>query len=70
MEELRTLEPIYIPRVADLGDDWAHERELLQRQGTHSVLAVPLVDQGRLVGFIGFDSINTERLWSDDHLSC
>jgi diguanylate cyclase (GGDEF)-like protein/PAS domain S-box-containing protein len=69
MDELRELEPIYIPRVADLSDDWHKERALLQGQGTQSVLAAPLVDQGRLAGFIGFDSLNTERLWSDDHLS-
>jgi diguanylate cyclase (GGDEF)-like protein/PAS domain S-box-containing protein len=69
MEELRRLEPIYIPRVADLSDEWSQERALLLEQGTQSVLAAPLVDQGRLAGFIGFDSIRTERLWSDDHLS-
>ena len=69
MDELRALEPIYIPRVADLSDEWAKERALLEVQGTQSVLAAPLVDRGRLVGFIGFDSINSERLWSDDHLS-
>ena len=69
MEELRRLEPIYIPRVADLTGEWQSERELLESQGTQSVLAAPLVDRGRLAGFIGFDSIRSERLWSDDHLS-
>jgi diguanylate cyclase (GGDEF)-like protein/PAS domain S-box-containing protein len=69
MEELRALEPIYIPRVADLADDWSKEQAFLQAQGTQSVLAAPLVDRGRLAGFIGFDSITSERLWSDDHLS-
>ncbi len=69
MAELRQLEPLYIPRVADLGEEWEKERVLLQAQGTQSVLAAPLVDQGRLAGFIGFDSIRSERLWSDDHLS-
>lgn len=69
MEELRQLEPIYIPRVADLDDSWALEREMMREQGAQSVLAAPLVDQGRLAGFIGFDSIRSERLWSDDHLS-
>jgi diguanylate cyclase (GGDEF)-like protein/PAS domain S-box-containing protein len=69
MDELARLDPIYIPRVADLGDEWEREREFLEEQGVQSVLAAPLVDQGRLAGFIGFDSIRSERLWSDDHLS-
>ncbi len=31
-------------------------------------LAVPIFDSRRLVGFIGFDLVGRERLWSDDHL--
>ena len=66
---LERLEVIYIPRVADLGDQWRHEVELLKPQGVRSVLAVPLADEGRLIGFIGFDLVGRERIWSDDHIA-
>ncbi|WP_208029552.1 sensor domain-containing phosphodiesterase [Rhabdothermincola sediminis] len=69
MATLRALEPVYIARVADLDDRWARERSLLAAHGVRSALAVPLATEGRLVGFIGFESIGTERLWSDDHLA-
>jgi diguanylate cyclase (GGDEF)-like protein/PAS domain S-box-containing protein len=69
MGQLRRLEAIYLPRVADLGPGWEAERRLLEREGVQSVLAVPLADEARFLGFIGFDSITTERMWSDDHVS-
>jgi diguanylate cyclase (GGDEF)-like protein/PAS domain S-box-containing protein len=69
MATLRELEPVYLPSIVDLGEEWAAERALLEPQGTRSALAVPLADEGRLVGFIGFDSIANERMWSDDHLA-
>ncbi len=69
MSTLRDLEPVYLPSISDLDPDWIAERALLEPQGTRSALAVPLADEGRLVGFIGFDSIATERMWSDDHLA-
>jgi diguanylate cyclase (GGDEF)-like protein/PAS domain S-box-containing protein len=69
MGMLERLEAIYIPRVADLGDEWRHEVALLKPNGAQSVLAVPLADEGRLIGFIGFDLVERERIWSDDHIS-
>ena len=66
---LERLEVIYIPRVADLGDDWRVEVDLLKPRGVQSVLAVPLADEGRLIGFIGFDLVDRERIWSDDHIA-
>ena len=69
MGTLERLEAIYIPRVADLGEEWRHEVDLLKPTGAQSVLAVPLADEGRLIGFIGFDLVERERIWSDDHIS-
>ena len=69
MGTLERLEPIYIPRVADQTEEWRHEIDLLKPQGARSVLAVPLADEGRLIGFIGFDLVERERIWSDDHIA-
>jgi diguanylate cyclase (GGDEF)-like protein/PAS domain S-box-containing protein len=66
---LREGEPVYLPSVAVLGEDWAVERQHLERLGARSVLAVPITDDGRLAGFIGFDLVSAERFWSDDHIA-
>ena len=40
------------------------ERELFEQQGIKSLLAVPLVDGVRVVGFFGFDAVVRQRIWS------
>jgi diguanylate cyclase (GGDEF)-like protein/PAS domain S-box-containing protein len=68
---LATLETegvVYIPKVGDLDDTWEPERRRLEGVGARSVLAVPIADQGRMAGFVGFDLVGPERLWSDDHI--
>ena len=57
---------IHIRRVAELEADWSNERAELQRQGTRSVVALPLMNAGRLRGFVGFDSVVRDRTWDDD----
>ena len=69
MGTLERLEPIYIPSVVDQTEEWRREIEVLKPQGVRSVLAVPLADEGHLIGFIGFDLVERERLWSDDHIA-
>ncbi|AGA89600.1 PAS domain S-box/diguanylate cyclase (GGDEF) domain-containing protein [Thioflavicoccus mobilis 8321] len=58
--------PVRIRSVAALPKGWATERATLAAKGAQSLIAVPLIDRGRLVGFVGFDSIRTTRGWSDD----
>jgi len=61
---------VYVPSVEDLPDDRAEERDLLAPQDivslvTVSLVTVLLLTAGRLVGFIGFDSVREQRSWSD-----
>ena len=36
---------------------------MLQAEGIRSLLVVPIIIDGKITGFIGFDSISTERQW-------
>ncbi|TVR31976.1 MAG: bifunctional diguanylate cyclase/phosphodiesterase [Nitriliruptor sp.] len=54
-----------VPSVADLPDERSGERDLLAPQDIASQVTVPLLTAGRLVGFIGFDSVRSQRAWSD-----
>jgi len=66
MEHLRRLEPIYIAQVAALPEEAAAERAALEAQQIQSLLVVPMSSGGRLVGFVGFDSVREEKTWHED----
>jgi diguanylate cyclase (GGDEF)-like protein/PAS domain S-box-containing protein len=57
---------VHIRRVAELEADWDLERAELERQGIRSIVAVPLMNAGRLRGFLGLDSVVRDRTWDDD----
>ncbi|NEX18354.1 MAG: hypothetical protein C1943_17545 [Halochromatium sp.] len=63
MQRLLVGQPVIVPRVAELDEDWAEEREILEFQGIQSVLLVPLMDAEQLTGFIGFDAVYATRDW-------
>jgi diguanylate cyclase (GGDEF)-like protein/PAS domain S-box-containing protein len=69
MRTLRELGDICVPRVSDLDDSVAAERSFLEAGDVKSLLIVPMVDQSRLLGFIGFESVHEERAWHSDHVS-
>ena len=62
-ERLLAGDVIHVPRVRDLPDEAAPEREGLLAQGVGSYLAIPLRDHGRSLGFMDFFRL-TERPWS------
>jgi PAS domain S-box-containing protein len=69
MDRLRRLEPIYIGQVAALPEDAAAERAALETQQIQSLLVVPMSSAGRLVGFVGFDSVREEKTWDEDDVA-
>ncbi len=67
INQLRRLEPVHIPRVNDLPPEAQTERQLIQSvDPVQSLLMVPLVCQGEVVGFLGLDSIKEEKVWNQD----
>lgn len=66
MERLDRFETIHVSRVVDMPASANAEKELQQSQAVKSFVIVPMVYSGSLVGFLGFDSIQTEKTWNDD----
>jgi signal transduction histidine kinase len=62
-ERLRRLETIHIPRVADLPPEAQAEKAALQAQEIQSLVLVPMAYGGQPLGFLGFDSVQTEKAW-------
>lgn len=69
MEKIERFEHIYIPRVAGLPPQASAEKEILQSQAIKSLVVVPMVFNKQLIGFLGFDSVRSEKKWSEDIIS-
>ncbi|UCC43185.1 MAG: PAS domain S-box protein, partial [Candidatus Zixiibacteriota bacterium] len=68
---LRTMlkgEAFHIPRVADLPDEAAAEKAEFERENIQSVLCVPMMRRGKIIGFVGFDSERKEKVWTVDEI--
>jgi len=68
-EIIRRLEPFYIPRVADLPPEASAEKKEFEFESIQSLICIPMVYAGALMGFLGLDSVSTERTWSEDNIS-
>ncbi|MDI6804422.1 MAG: PAS domain S-box protein, partial [Bacteroidota bacterium] len=69
MDKLRRFENIIIPYVADLPPEASAEKEILQSQDILSLVVIPMISGNSLVGFIGFDSVLSERTWTNDEVN-
>ncbi len=68
MQKLSRLENIYIPSVAEMPPEAAKEKVILQLENIQSLLCVPMVSRGDLIGYMGFDSVRGEEEWSDESI--
>ncbi|HHT9110991.1 MAG TPA: HD domain-containing phosphohydrolase [Candidatus Brocadiaceae bacterium] len=69
MDELKNFEIIYIPRVTDLPESARAEKEILYSQQVQSLVIMPMVYNSTLVGFLGFDSVRTEKIWTEQDVA-
>jgi diguanylate cyclase (GGDEF)-like protein/PAS domain S-box-containing protein len=66
LEQLQVNE---ITDVAALTDDWAQDREYLQRQGITAILEVPFSLDGWPAGVIGFDCVSSAVAWRPEDVT-
>ena len=66
--QIQKLKTIYIPCVSSLPTEASAEKDHFMRQSIQSLLCVPMLMAGHLIGFVGFDSVKQERTWSEEIL--
>ena len=64
LRAMRRNEEVSVASVANLGEEWAREKAWFSRRGVGSSIAVPLADQGHVVGFMGFEAVNREFVFA------
>ncbi|MEX2188638.1 MAG: PAS domain S-box protein [Pirellulales bacterium] len=67
-QSVAKLEAVHVPRVGELPRKAQAERKRLEARGVKSLLVVPMVARGRLVGFVGFERLEVEKSWTDDQI--
>ncbi|MGC4019139.1 MAG: EAL domain-containing protein [Muricomes sp.] len=68
IEGLSTKKLVYIEDVVSVPEDAFEEKELLIKQGVQSILAIPIEQEGSMLGFIGLDSVTSTKKWSVYHI--
>ncbi len=61
-------EMVYVPRVADLPDSEALLRSILLEGGVQSYIDAPIIWDGRLRGFLGFDAVREAKSFPDEDI--
>lgn len=65
MKQLSGQGVFYCPSVAALGPEAGSEKEAWQAEGIQSLITVPMMLKGRMVGIVGFDSVRSEKSWPE-----
>ncbi|MCF8306116.1 MAG: PAS domain S-box protein [Ignavibacteriales bacterium] len=65
METLRRQENMLIPSVKNLPESQKALREVLEPQGIQSLIAVPILDSNKLIGFVGLDAVKKPKIYND-----
>ncbi len=66
IEKLKSLEIIHIPSVHQLPPEANAERIFMESQGIKSVVVIPLFRETSLIGFLGLDSLRSQKTWSEE----
>ena len=59
---------VHVPSVTALPPD-GFLRQVLQEQGIRSLITLPLLQGDACLGFVGFDAVREERVWSEEELA-
>jgi len=66
MKQLREARIVYLKNIEEMLPEATVEYEVLKAQGIVSLLVVPMYYAGRLIGFLGFDSVRGPKGWDEE----
>jgi two-component system cell cycle sensor histidine kinase/response regulator CckA len=66
MEKFKNFEDLYIPLADALPPEASGERKQLEKDGVQSLICVPMIYAGSVLGFLGMDSLKADQKWAED----
>ncbi len=67
--QLQQLRPVLIGQPADLPAAAAAEQTLFRRLGLKSLLAIPVAFEGKLLGYLGFETVQAAKRWDHEDVA-
>lgn len=67
MHQLEINHSVYIPDIQRMPLEAQAEKEILAIQNIQSLLSLPVSSQGKIKGFLGFDSVKMKKQWQAGH---
>jgi len=67
--KIKSCEVVHIPDVWKLPAEATQERDEFLRIGLRSIVAVPIVSGYSVIGFIEFESLHEDKVWSENIIS-
>ncbi len=68
VKEFEEHEVVHILHPSELPSEARELRECLELHDVRSTVNVPMVSSNRLIGFLGFDAVRKEKVWSEDDI--
>jgi PAS domain S-box-containing protein len=65
---IRNGKSICISDISELSQYTQIDKDILQNLGTQSMLVVPMISQGRVLGLMSIDSIKAKEVWHEDDI--
>ncbi len=69
VKKIKNYETILIPQMSSLPPEASSIKKSLEVQDILSVAGTPLVNAGKILGFVGFDAVNEEKTWLEDDIT-
>lgn len=69
VEQIFRLEHVYVPDINKMPPEAALDQEDFIIERIKSLLTIPLVREGKVFGFFGFDAVKEKRYWTDQQIS-
>lgn len=69
IEQLKLLKPVSIPDVNQLPPEATQYQAVLRHFGVKSCIDLPLIFHGQLYGYIGYESVTTTQVWSEETIA-
>ena len=67
-QQLQNNNILHIPSIEDLPEEATNEKRNWQHEGTQSVLAVPMISAGEIVGSVGCSMVRDAKEWTSEEI--